>query len=148
MLAVDQLHEPEMPAPDAHGVGTGNNPLGPGGLERCVASAGALLELRQQGGDATSPELGGPRDRHGAVPNPVTLQPAGCGSTRAMAPKLSTWLRYIATPATSASAGIRSAPSCFDEEAEKARVRYRFVDVDAMSWSERPAPRNPYKRKR
>jgi hypothetical protein len=29
-------------------------------------------------------------------------------------------------------------PSCFDAEAEKAGVRYRFVDVDAMSWSERP----------
>lgn len=32
-------------------------------------------------------------------------------------------------------------PSCFDEEAQKAGVRYRFVDVEAMSWSDRPAPR-------
>ena len=38
--------------------------------------------------------------------------------------------------------------SCFDTEAERARVRYEFVDVEAESWSERPAPRNPYKRKR
>ena len=39
-------------------------------------------------------------------------------------------------------------PSCFDEEAEKAGVRYQFVDVDALSWSERRAPSNPYKRRR
>jgi hypothetical protein len=30
-------------------------------------------------------------------------------------------------------------PSCFDEEAQKAGVRYRFVDVEGVSWSERPA---------
>ena len=39
-------------------------------------------------------------------------------------------------------------PSCFDAEAEKAGVRYRFVDVDAMSWSDRPAPRSRGKRRR
>jgi hypothetical protein len=32
-------------------------------------------------------------------------------------------------------------PSCFDAEAEKAGVHSRFVDVEAMSWSDRPAPR-------
>ena len=36
--------------------------------------------------------------------------------------------------------------SCFD--VEKAKVRYTFVNVTAQSWSERPPPRNPYKRKR
>lgn len=39
-------------------------------------------------------------------------------------------------------------PSCFDVEAEKAGVKYLFTDVELQSWSERPAPRNPYKRKR
>jgi hypothetical protein len=38
--------------------------------------------------------------------------------------------------------------SCFDIEAEKAGVKYTFANVEARSWSERPAPRNPYKRKR
>lgn len=38
--------------------------------------------------------------------------------------------------------------SCFDVEAEKAGVRYTFTDLEAQSWSERPAPRNPYKRKK
>lgn len=38
--------------------------------------------------------------------------------------------------------------SCFDIEAEKAGVRYTFTDLEAQSWSERPPPRNPYKRKR
>jgi hypothetical protein len=38
--------------------------------------------------------------------------------------------------------------SCFDVEAERARVGYKFVGVEAQSWSERPPPRNPYRRKR
>jgi hypothetical protein len=38
--------------------------------------------------------------------------------------------------------------SCFDVEAEKARVRYSFANVSAQSWNEQPPPRNPYKRKR
>lgn len=33
-------------------------------------------------------------------------------------------------------------PSCFDEEAERGGIAYRFTDVKAASWSERPAPRN------
>lgn len=37
---------------------------------------------------------------------------------------------------------------CFDAEAEKAGVRYSFVDLEGQSWSDRPAPRNPHKRKR
>lgn len=39
-------------------------------------------------------------------------------------------------------------PSCFDIEAHKAKVRYSFAQVEATSWSDRPEPRNPYKRKR
>ena len=39
-------------------------------------------------------------------------------------------------------------PSCFDSEAEKAGVAYKFAGLEGMSWSDRPAPRNPYKRKR
>lgn len=39
-------------------------------------------------------------------------------------------------------------PSCFDAEAEKARVKYLFKDVELQPWCERPVPRNPYKRKR
>ena len=39
-------------------------------------------------------------------------------------------------------------PSCFDTEAEKAGVRYRFVAVDAISWSDRPVPRSGGKRRR
>jgi hypothetical protein len=39
-------------------------------------------------------------------------------------------------------------PSCFDAEAEKASVKYTFTNLEAMSWSDRPPPRNPYKRKR
>lgn len=38
-------------------------------------------------------------------------------------------------------------PSCFDEEAEKV-ARYTFSNIEAQSWSERPPPRNPYKRER
>ena len=38
--------------------------------------------------------------------------------------------------------------SCFDVEAEKAKVRYSFVNVTAASWSDGPPPRNPYKRRR
>jgi hypothetical protein len=37
-------------------------------------------------------------------------------------------------------------PSCFDAEAEKAGVLYSFVDLDGMSWSDRPAPRHPRRR--
>ena len=39
-------------------------------------------------------------------------------------------------------------PSCFDMEAEKAGVRYSFTELAGTSWSDRPAPRNPYKLKR
>jgi len=39
-------------------------------------------------------------------------------------------------------------PSCFDIEAEKAGMRYTFTDVEAMSWSDRPAPRGRSKRGR
>lgn len=42
----------------------------------------------------------------------------------------------------------RLCPACFDAEAEKAGVKYVFANLEAQSWSERPAPRNPYKRKR
>ena len=35
----------------------------------------------------------------------------------------------------------RLCPGCFDFEAEKAGVRYSFVDLDGMSWSDRPAPK-------
>jgi hypothetical protein len=42
----------------------------------------------------------------------------------------------------------RICPSCFDQEAEKAGVKYTFANLEAQSWSDRPAPRNPYKRKR
>ena len=35
----------------------------------------------------------------------------------------------------------RLCPGCFDVEAEKAGVRYSFVDLDGVSWSDRPAPR-------
>lgn len=39
-------------------------------------------------------------------------------------------------------------PSCFDIEAHKSKVRYSFKHMEGMSWSDRPEPRNPYKRKR
>jgi hypothetical protein len=39
-------------------------------------------------------------------------------------------------------------PSCFDAEAERAGVRYQFVNVHAMSWSEMPEPSRRYGRKR
>ena len=39
-------------------------------------------------------------------------------------------------------------PSCFDIEAEKAGVHYRFVDVEGMSWSGRPSPRSRARRRR
>jgi hypothetical protein len=35
----------------------------------------------------------------------------------------------------------RMIPGCFDVEAEKAGVRYSFVDLDGASWSDRPAPK-------
>jgi hypothetical protein len=37
---------------------------------------------------------------------------------------------------------------CFDELAEKGGIAFSFADVVATSWSDRPPPRNPYKRKR
>lgn len=39
-------------------------------------------------------------------------------------------------------------PTCFDVEAELARIAYTFTDLGATSWSERPPPRNKYKRRR
>jgi len=39
-------------------------------------------------------------------------------------------------------------PSCFDAEAERAGVRYRFVDLTAASWSDKPEPAKRYGRKR
>jgi hypothetical protein len=39
-------------------------------------------------------------------------------------------------------------PSCFDQLAEAAGVAYRFVSLEGMSWSERPAPRSRGRRKR
>ncbi len=39
-------------------------------------------------------------------------------------------------------------PSCFDQEAEKAGVAYNFRDLEGRSWSERPARRSRYGRKR
>jgi hypothetical protein len=35
----------------------------------------------------------------------------------------------------------RLCPGCFDAKAEKAGVRYSFVDLDGMSCSDRPAPK-------
>ena len=35
----------------------------------------------------------------------------------------------------------------FDLEAHKAGVRYSFAELEAVSWSDRPEPRNPHKRK-
>jgi len=37
---------------------------------------------------------------------------------------------------------------CFDKPAEKGGIAFSFQDVSATSWSDRPLPRNPYKRKR
>ena len=39
-------------------------------------------------------------------------------------------------------------PSCFDQEAEHAGIKYTFANLEAMSWSDRPAPRNPFKRRK
>jgi hypothetical protein len=39
-------------------------------------------------------------------------------------------------------------PSCFDQLAEAAGVKYAFTNLEAVSWSDRPPPRNPYKRRR
>jgi len=39
-------------------------------------------------------------------------------------------------------------PSCFDQLAEAARIKYSFADVEAMSWSDRPAPAKRYGRRR
>jgi hypothetical protein len=39
-------------------------------------------------------------------------------------------------------------PGCFDMEAEKAGVRYSFVELDGMSWSDRPAPKRAPRPKR
>jgi hypothetical protein len=37
---------------------------------------------------------------------------------------------------------------CFDELAEKGGIAFSFANGVATSWSDRPQPRNPYKRKR
>jgi hypothetical protein len=42
----------------------------------------------------------------------------------------------------------RLCPVCFDVEAEKAGVRYSFVDLGGVSWSDRPAPKARPRRKR
>ena len=36
---------------------------------------------------------------------------------------------------------------CFDLEAHKAGVRYSFATLEVVSWSDRPPPKNPFKRK-
>jgi hypothetical protein len=38
--------------------------------------------------------------------------------------------------------------SCFDGEAERAGIRYRYVNVRAMPWSEMPDPARRYGKKR
>jgi hypothetical protein len=38
----------------------------------------------------------------------------------------------------------RLCPSCF----ERAGVHYSFANLEGMSWSDRPPPRNPHKRRR
>ena len=38
-------------------------------------------------------------------------------------------------------------PSCFDAAAERAGVRYSFTELEGQSWSDRPTPRKPRKRK-
>jgi hypothetical protein len=38
-------------------------------------------------------------------------------------------------------------PSCFDQETEKASIRYTLTQLDGVSWSDKPPPRNPYKAK-
>jgi hypothetical protein len=38
-------------------------------------------------------------------------------------------------------------PSCFDALAEQAGIRYRFANLEAQSWSERPVSRNRSKRR-
>jgi len=42
----------------------------------------------------------------------------------------------------------RLCPGCFDMEAEKARIRYAFVELYGMNWSERPVPKHPRPRPR
>jgi hypothetical protein len=39
-------------------------------------------------------------------------------------------------------------PSCFDTEAEKAGVAYKFARLEGLSWSSRPVPRSGGRRKR
>jgi glutaredoxin len=39
-------------------------------------------------------------------------------------------------------------PLCFDQLAEMARVQFKFVDVEATSWSDRPVPQKKYGRRR
>jgi hypothetical protein len=42
----------------------------------------------------------------------------------------------------------RLCPGCFDVEAEKAGVRYSFANLDGVSWSDRPPPKQRPGRKR
>jgi hypothetical protein len=37
---------------------------------------------------------------------------------------------------------------CFDELAEQGRIRYSFEEVEAVSWSDVPAPKTSPRRKR
>jgi hypothetical protein len=39
-------------------------------------------------------------------------------------------------------------PGCFDLLAEQAGIAYKFARLEGMAWSDRPPPRNPYKRRR
>ena len=39
-------------------------------------------------------------------------------------------------------------PSCFDAEAQRAGVRYQFVEVSAVPWNAMPEPARRYARKR
>jgi len=39
-------------------------------------------------------------------------------------------------------------PGCFDAEASRPRMPYRFVELEGMSWSERPAPKALPRRRR
>ena len=42
----------------------------------------------------------------------------------------------------------RVCASCFDVEADRAKVRYTLINVTGTSWSDQVRSRNPYKRKR
>jgi hypothetical protein len=78
----------------------------------------------------------------------VTFHADACDKCRRRSPVSFLVQPEEAWPAVVLNRWRKLCPPCFDTEAEKAGVRYSFVAVEAISWSDRPVPRSRGRRRR